>query len=111
VAKRIGPKKTKHEVTSRIEGDKVSVEAVGDFDSWTANELRAALRQAVDQTPKQIDLRLADVTFFGSAAVAALIECFKRVGTYGGKLKLVDVNDYVSNVIRIVHLEHEFDID
>jgi len=84
----------------RIRGD-------GQFDFWTAPKLRTALLQAAGKRESVIEVELADVRYFGSAAIAALIECNEAVETYGGRFTVL-ANDYVREVLAILNLDKQF---
>jgi len=82
------------------------IRAAGQFDFWTVPKLRAALQEASRQRNPVVEVELEEVTYFGSAAIAALIECKHSVMAYGGSFK-VSANEYVQEVLAMLDLDEK----
>jgi anti-sigma B factor antagonist len=71
---------------ARLIGDVVVASLQGELDLYNAEELRHALRTAVDDGAKRIVIDLTDVEFVDSTALGVLLEARARLGP--GSLKL-----------------------
>lgn len=75
----------------------------GRFDSNTAPDLEKALRQSIDQGNTNIVLDMAEVEYFGSAAIRALVmaykECRRRITP--GDVKLARVPERIRHVLDL----------
>ncbi len=64
-------------------GDAVVVHLAGELDLYNAEELRAALAQAMGARPRRVVLDLAGVDFLDSTALGVLIEARSKLGRDG----------------------------
>jgi anti-sigma B factor antagonist len=61
----------------------VVVRLAGELDLYNAEEVRAALTQAIESTPRRVVVDMADVEFVDSTALGVLIEARSKLGRDG----------------------------
>ena len=94
--------------------DAVLVRVQGDVDSSTVDELAphltAALRLAASHPARLVVLDLQPVTFFGSAALNAVLDCHEGGKESGTAVRLVADHDHVLRPIQVTELDRVLDI-
>lgn len=84
--------------------------AEGEIDSGTVatlvSHLDAALEAASDHPTRLLVLDLGDVTYFGSAAINAVLGCYERGLSDGVKVRLVATNKEVTMPIEVTKLDN-----
>jgi anti-anti-sigma factor len=97
------------EVKQDVRDAAVVVSAGGDIDSGTVDtlitHLDAALEAANDHPTKVLVLELADVTYFGSAGLNAVLGCYERGLSDGVAVRLVASNAEVTMPIEVTKLD------
>jgi anti-anti-sigma factor len=98
------------EVKQDVRDVAVVVSAGGDIDSGSVdtlvNHLDAALEAASDHPMKLLVLELADVTYFGSAGLNAVLGCYERGRSDGVSVRLVASNAEVIMPIEVTKLDN-----
>ena len=98
------------EVKQDVRDAAVVVSAGGDIDSGTVDtlitHLDAALEAASDHPTKVLVLELADVTYFGSAGLNAVLGCYERGLSDGVAVRLVASNAEVIMPIEVTRLDN-----
>jgi anti-sigma B factor antagonist len=61
----------------------VVIRLAGELDLYNAEEVRAALAQAIDSNPRRVVVDMADVEFVDSTALGVLIEARAKLGREG----------------------------
>ena len=56
---------------------------MGELDLYNADDVRAALNQAIDASPERIVVDMAEVDFVDSTALGVLIEARSKLGRAG----------------------------
>jgi len=59
------------------------VHLAGELDLYNAHDLRAALAEAIDASPRRVVVDMADVDFVDSTALGVLVEARSRLGRDG----------------------------
>ena len=96
---------------SREEKDgAVVVRLTGEVDMRSSPELREELLGVTRTQPPRVIVSLEHVRYIDSSGIATLIECFKNVHRYGGRFRLVGVNEDVYPVFELAHLTEVFDL-
>ena len=94
--------------------DAVVVRVEGDVDSSTVDELvphlTAALRLAASHPARLVILDLQSVTFFGSAALNAVLDCHEEGKESGTSVRVVAACDHVLRPIQVTELDRILDI-
>ncbi|MCB9858534.1 MAG: STAS domain-containing protein [Phycisphaerales bacterium] len=93
----------------RVDGGTI-VSLSGDVDLHHAPALHAALVQVANERPNRFILDLKDVPYIDSSGVGTLVEVFRRVSAYKGKMVLFGLNDRVRSVFEITKLDRFFNI-
>ncbi|MBP2325761.1 anti-anti-sigma factor [Kibdelosporangium banguiense] len=88
-------------VDRRLDGAAVVLRASGEIDMNTAPLLAEELEQAISTNPELIVVDLSDVTFFGSAGIAALLNAREQHTETGGRLRLVATHGPVLRSLEI----------
>jgi len=82
----------------------------GDVDLHHSPELHTQLVEVTDRRPKRLMLDLTDVPYMDSSGVGTLVEVFRRVSAYKGKMVLFGLTDRVRSVFEITKLDKFFTI-
>lgn len=82
----------------------------GDVDLHHSPDLHAQLVEVADDRPKRLMLDLTEVPYMDSSGVGTLVEVFRRVSAYKGKMVLFGLNDRVRSVFEITKLDRFFTI-
>jgi anti-anti-sigma factor len=92
----------------------VLVRVKGDVDSSTVGELTphltAALQVAAKHPARLVIVDLQPVTFFGSAALNAVLDCHEGGRETGTSVRLVADNDHVLRPIQVTELDRILEV-
>ena len=91
-------------------GDATVVVLSGDVDLQQSPDLHARLVEVAVERPKRLMLNLTEVHYMDSSGVGTLVEVFRRVSAYQGKLVLFGLNSRVRSVFEITKLDRFFTI-
>ncbi|QYN19244.1 STAS domain-containing protein [Amycolatopsis sp. DSM 110486] len=86
-------------------GPAVVLTAQGEFDTVTTPQLRTTIRQAVDDAPEVLVIDLTAVEFFGSGAIAALVDAHLRAADQTS-LRIA-VEPYLDRMLKLVGLDQQ----
>jgi anti-anti-sigma factor len=86
------------------------VALAGEFDLHHTPEVHKALVAACQEQPRKLVVNLDEVKYLDSSGIGTLVEVFRRVNGYGGKLVLCGLNDRVLSVFEITKLDKFFKI-
>lgn len=94
--------------------DAVLVRVEGDVDSSTVDQLipqlRAALQVAAKHPARLVIVDLQPVTFFGSAALNAVLDCHEGGKETGTAVRLVADHDVVLRPIQVTELDRILEV-
>ena len=93
----------------RLNGGVVVV-AVGEIDLGFSPEFHKALVELCSTKPDPLVIHLGEVAYMDSSGVGTLVEIFRRVKGYGGRLVLVAPTPRVQSVFEITRLDRFFTI-
>ena len=96
--------------TVRQVHDGVVVILAGDVDMRSTPVSFPALTALVDKSPQRMVLNLEKVAYLDSSGLGMLIELFRRMRAYGGRLLLCCVPEQVRGVIEITRVDRFFPI-
>lgn len=82
----------------------------GEIDLHQTPALHRALIQALSSEPPKLVVNMADVGYLDSSGIGTLVEIFRRMNRYGGKMALCCLNDRVHSVFEITKLDKFFSI-
>ncbi len=94
----------------RKSGDATIIELIGDVDLHHSPALHAALVELANERPRRLVLDLTAVPFMDSSGVGTLVEVFRRVNKYEGKMVLCGLTTRVRSVFEITKLDRFFTI-
>ncbi|HET6753620.1 MAG TPA: STAS domain-containing protein [Jiangellaceae bacterium] len=97
-------------LSSRLDGGRTIVEAVGEIDVYTAPKLREQLTELVDAGRRDIIVDMRKVEFLDSTGLGVLVGGLKRVSQHGGSLRLVCTQERILKIFRITGLTKVFAI-
>ncbi|MFI5614094.1 STAS domain-containing protein [Amycolatopsis sp. NPDC051903] len=80
----------------------------GEFDALTTPQLRTAIQQTFEKPPAVLVIDLTRVTFFGSSAIAALVEARQQAGAHTA-LRLA-VDSYLDRTLKLIGVERVFNL-
>ena len=82
----------------------------GDVDLHHSPALHATLVEVAGNRPKRLMVDLSGVPYMDSSGVGTLVEVFRRVTAYKGKMVLFGLNPRVRSVFEITKLDRFFTI-
>jgi anti-sigma B factor antagonist len=93
------------DVSTRDEGGRVVVAAIGEVDVFTAPALDAELYRLIEDGKSAIVVDLSRVDFLDSTGLSVLVKALKRVREVDGSLDVVVTADRVAKVFRLTGLD------
>ena len=94
----------------RKAGEATVVVLEGDVDLHHSPDLHARLVEIAGERPRRLLLDLSAVPYMDSSGVGTLVEVFRRVTAYKGKLVLFGLTSRVRSVFEITKLDRFFTI-
>jgi anti-sigma B factor antagonist len=94
----------------RKTGEATVVVLEGDVDLHQSPDLHARLVEIATERPRRLLLDLSAVPYMDSSGVGTLVEVFRRVSGYKGKLVLFGLTSRVRSVFEITKLDRFFTI-
>ena len=88
--------------------DRAVLRLAGDFDVYTAPQLRERVIELVDGGTRHVMADLREVTFLDSTGLGALIGGLKRLRARDGSLTLVIGTDRIRRIFRVTGLDRAF---
>ncbi|MFQ5953082.1 MAG: STAS domain-containing protein [Candidatus Omnitrophota bacterium] len=83
---------------------------VGDIDVNTSPEIKKSFDNLIKEKKDKVVVNLKDVSYVDSSGLATLVEIFKNLRAYGGKIKLTNLSSKVMGLFEITKLNKLFDI-
>lgn len=93
------------DVSTRDEGGRVVVVAIGEVDVFTAPALDAELYRLIEDGKVSIVVDLSRVDFLDSTGLSVLVKALKRIREVDGTLDVVVTADRVAKVFRLTGLD------
>jgi anti-sigma B factor antagonist len=69
-----------------------------------STRFREAVRRLIEQHRKLVVLNFADVTYVDSSGIGELVSAYTTISNQGGKLKLLNLNKRIKDLLRITKL-------
>lgn len=92
------------------EDDRLTVEVSGVLDQDTVADLDSRLRELVDDSIRELVLRLQGLDYVSSAGIGALMDWNLRLGRQQGRLVLVGPTEKVGRILDLLGLTPVFNI-
>jgi len=86
------------------------VHLAGEIDLNQSPRLKLALSKLAESRPPKVIINLADVEYMDSSGVATLVDGFRRINSYRGRLVLAGMNQRVRSLFEITKLDQFFTI-
>lgn len=80
----------------------------GAIDLHVAPEIRAALRELIDEKPKRLIVDMSNVTYVDSSGIAVLIGAMQSLEAQGGKFLLAATRETVRFIFESAKLDKYF---
>lgn len=93
------------DVSTREEGGRVVVAAIGEVDVFTAPQLDAELSRLTGDGRTDLVVDLSRVDFLDSTGLSVLVKTLKRVRETDGRLDVVVTAERVAKVFRLTGLD------
>ena len=93
---------------SEVVGGLAVVEVQGEADLHTAQELRAAIMDAIDGGATSLVIDLSDTTFIDSMTLGVLLGAVKRLRPVGGRVSVVCTDPNIRRIFEITLLDRVF---
>jgi anti-sigma B factor antagonist len=100
----------KHLKEVRREGAATVAVPTGEIDLQSSPALYGALMQVCRERPRKLVIDLHEVKYMDSSGVSTLVEVFRCVNGYGGKLVLLSPTARVRGMFEIAKLDQFFTI-
>jgi len=75
----------------------------------SSGKLREAIREILSRGDKKIVLNLGDVSYIDSSGLGELVSSYTTASTQGGKVKLLNLQKKVQDLLQITKLYTVFD--
>jgi anti-sigma B factor antagonist len=98
------------EVAIRHAENGVVISVEGDVDLYSSPKLREAILDSVKKKRSPLVMNLSGVTYIDSSGVATLVEGLQLSKEYGGKFRLVEMSERISEVFQLARLQQVFEI-
>ncbi len=98
--------------STRLVQNVVIVDTIGELRLGEGTDvLRNVVNDLLAQSYCNILLNLGDVRHIDSAGIGELMSCYTSVSNRGGKLKLLNLNKNVRNLLQITRLYTIFEVE
>ena len=99
-------------VSSRSQGDHITVIAAGEIDLYTAPKLQADLAAIIDNVgpAARVVIDMSGVEFCDSTGMNVLLSCLRQVRERGGELELAAPRPAVKKILQVTGLDAVFTV-
>jgi anti-sigma B factor antagonist len=103
---------TKMQTSTRYVGNVAVLDISGRITLGEGNVmLREIVRELADQGHKQIILNLGEVQYVDSSGIGELVKTHTTIRNQGGRLRLVNLNNRINDLLQMTRLSAVFDIE
>ena len=82
----------------------------GEIDVYNSWNFKEVLLMATHKRFKVMVVNMRKVSFIDSTGLGVLVSSLKNVRSYGGKIKLVIINDDINKIFQVTSLDTLFEI-
>jgi len=83
----------------------------GEVDIYDAPEMKERLHKCIDQTPADLVLDCASLTYIDSTGMGVLISVLKHLKDVGKEMKIVHLSPYIYKIFTITGLQNIFTVE
>ena len=87
-------------ITKNLQGDKLTISLAGRLDTVTSPDLESELKTALDSA-KELIMDFTKLEYISSAGLRVLLSENKKMDGKGGKMKLININEMVREVLEV----------
>ena len=87
-------------ITKNLQGDKLTISLSGRLDTVTSPDLESELKTALDSA-KELIMDFTKLEYISSAGLRVLLSAHKKMDGKGGKMKLININEMVREVLEV----------
>jgi anti-sigma B factor antagonist len=87
-------------ITKNLQGDKLTISLAGRLDTVTSPDLESELKTALDSA-KELIMDFTKLEYISSAGLRVLLSAHKKMDGKGGKMKLININEMVREVLEV----------
>ncbi len=91
-------------------GEVIIVRVVGEMNINSAPNFHTRVLEEFASAPQHVVIDLGGLTFMDSTGIGTLLEIMRRLTRAGGKLSLVRLTDFISNVFDVTKMNQVFSI-
>ncbi|WP_243770314.1 STAS domain-containing protein [Amycolatopsis acidicola] len=95
-------------VTVESSGRTGRIKLLGEIDHSAVQQLDQAVLELLDGGSEKLEFDFADLSFFDSACISALVRAHSRAHERGGEITLVNVNPYARRILDLTGLADVF---
>ena len=99
------------ELSVEVQGDTATIGLIGEVDSTSSPEVRAAVLGALDGGATSLTFDCAELTFIDSAGLSVLIEAHQQAQLRWGKVTVLRPSASLVRMLEITGLDKELVID
>jgi len=89
---------------------KEQLERFGDIDINSSPDMKKVFEKVFKDKMPKVVINFENIGYVDSSGLATIVEIFKNMKAYGGKLKLAGLSDKVMGLFEITKLDQLFDI-
>jgi anti-anti-sigma factor len=98
-------------VKVEIAGEIGRIRLVGEVDHTAVEQLDQAVRELLDKAVERLVVDFADLSFFDSACISALVRARAQAEERGGTITLTNVNRYARRILDLTGLSAAFTVE
>jgi anti-sigma B factor antagonist len=86
-------------------------EVSGEVDIYDAPEMKLRLHKCIDQTPADLVLDCAGLSYIDSTGMGVLISVLKHLKDIGKEMRIIRLSPYIYKIFTITGLQNIFTIE
>lgn len=83
----------------------------GEVDIYDAPEMKSQLHKCIDQTPADLILDCAQLSYIDSTGMGVLISVLKHIKDIGKQMRIIHLSPYIYKIFSITGLQNVFSIE
>ncbi len=91
-------------------GEAIIIRVAGEMNINSAPNFHTRVLEECADAPKHVVIDLGGLTFMDSTGIGTLLEIMRRLTRAGGKLSLVKLTDFITNIFDVTKMNQVFSI-